>query len=62
MAEQSIVVITGATSGIGQLAAIEFAKQGFHLVLTARSNAKAKEAEELIKTATPDAPIDFFFR
>jgi len=61
MVEQSIVVITGATSGIGQLAAIEFAKRGFHLVLTARSSAKAKEAEELIKAAAPDTSLDFFF-
>jgi len=61
MMEQSVVVITGATSGIGQLAAIEFAKQGFHLVLSARSDFKAKSAEELIKTAAPDATIDFFF-
>lgn len=30
-----IVVITGATSGLGQLAALELAKRGMQLVLTA---------------------------
>ena len=35
------IVITGATSGIGQRAAIALARQGAHLVLTARSQARA---------------------
>lgn len=38
-----IVVITGATSGLGQLVAIELAKRGTHLVLTARNKERAEE-------------------
>lgn len=53
-----VVVITGATSGIGQLAAIELARRGTHLVLTARSRARAEETLRLIRQETPQAVVD----
>jgi short-subunit dehydrogenase len=37
MFKKNIVVITGATNGIGQIAAIKLAKLGVRLVLTSRS-------------------------
>ena len=56
-----IIVLTGATSGIGQLAAIELARRGSHLVLTARSEARAAAARAAILAAVPRARIDFHF-
>ena len=61
MSTNQIVVITGATNGLGQLVASELAKQGAHLVLTARSKKKAEATERIIKNITPKAEIDFFF-
>lgn len=55
------VVITGATNGLGQLVAIELAKQGAHLVLPARSMSKAEATKKMIKSIVPKAEIDLFF-
>jgi NAD(P)-dependent dehydrogenase (short-subunit alcohol dehydrogenase family) len=61
MSTYPIVVVTGATSGLGQLAAIELAKRGTQLVLTARNEKRAETATSIIKDAAPAAKIDFFF-
>ncbi|NHC41545.1 SDR family NAD(P)-dependent oxidoreductase [Bacillus sp. MM2020_1] len=61
MSEYPIIVMTGATSGIGQIAAIEIAKYGAHLVLTARNKERAKATEKLIKEASPNTEVDFYF-
>ncbi|MDF2594937.1 MAG: short-chain dehydrogenase [Clostridia bacterium] len=57
----SIAVITGATSGLGQLVAIELAKRGTQLVLTARNEKRAETAKTIIKDLVPNAKIDFFY-
>ncbi|BAX81872.1 SDR family oxidoreductase [Labilibaculum antarcticum] len=46
---QKIVVITGASSGIGKALAFEFASRGSKIVLAARSLDKLKEVEKGIK-------------
>ncbi|MGF9698536.1 SDR family NAD(P)-dependent oxidoreductase [Paenibacillus sp. MABNR03] len=56
-----IIVITGATSGLGQLAAMELAKRGAHLVLTARSEERAEATRKKIKEIVPSAKVNFFF-
>jgi NAD(P)-dependent dehydrogenase (short-subunit alcohol dehydrogenase family) len=56
-----IAVITGATSGLGQLAAIELAKLGTQLVLTARSKERAVTTRNRIKDFSPNAKVDFFY-
>ncbi|WP_339279666.1 SDR family NAD(P)-dependent oxidoreductase [Paenibacillus sp. FSL H3-0329] len=56
-----IIVITGATSGLGQLVALEMAKQGDHLVLTARSKTRSEATEKMIKESVPAVEISFFY-
>ncbi|MDR3542651.1 MAG: SDR family NAD(P)-dependent oxidoreductase [Desulfosporosinus sp.] len=56
-----IVVITGATSGLGQLVAIELVKRGTHLVLTARSKKRAETTKKMLKDISPKTEVDFFY-
>ena len=53
-------LLTGATNGIGQAAAIELAQAGYRLLLTARSEQKAAQTERQIKARTPGADIHWF--
>jgi len=61
MSKQPIAIITGATSGIGQLTAIELAKRGMQLVLTARNEKRAEITRNKIKEISPNTKTDFFF-
>ncbi|ULL16991.1 SDR family NAD(P)-dependent oxidoreductase [Paenibacillus sp. H1-7] len=61
MSTKATVVITGATSGLGQLVALELGKRGFDLVLTARSKERAEAARKRIETSAPSAKVDFFY-
>jgi NAD(P)-dependent dehydrogenase (short-subunit alcohol dehydrogenase family) len=49
------VVITGATSGIGEIAAIRLAEQGARIVFTARDQARADDTMAALKKANPGA-------
>jgi len=51
--------LTGATSGIGQAAAISLAEQGYALFLTARNENKAETTTRRIKDKVPDAQINW---
>ncbi|MEU8607796.1 SDR family NAD(P)-dependent oxidoreductase [Actinoplanes sp. NPDC048791] len=51
-------VLTGATSGLGELAAIELARRGFALVLIARSSARAAATRARIDSAAPGTVVD----
>lgn len=61
MPQRTKVLITGATDGIGQLAAIELARRGADLILTARSQSKAATTRALIEAAAPGAGVDVFY-
>lgn len=49
------VIITGATSGIGEVAAIRLAEQGARIVFTARDKARADDTMAALKKANPGA-------
>jgi len=49
------VVITGATSGIGEVAAIRLAEQGARIVFTARDQARADDTRAALEKANPNA-------
>src|SRR6266567_6672424 len=53
------VVMTGATSGIGEVAAIRLAEQGARIVFTARDEKRA--AATLAKLKVANAPADHLF-
>jgi retinol dehydrogenase-12 len=54
------VVVTGATNGIGEAAAVELAKRGNRVGLVARNAKKAEATRARIADAAPDAAVDVF--
>ena len=44
-----IVLITGATAGIGKATALKFAENGYHLIITGRRKSNLEELSEFIK-------------
>lgn len=61
MNKPTTVAITGATSGLGQLVAIELLKRNAHLVLTARNKERAGATLKILKGINPKANVDFFY-
>ncbi len=55
MIEKSVIVITGASSGIGEATAWKFAQQGYRVVLAARRFDRLKVLAEKIKADGGDA-------
>ena len=60
MRTPATIVITGATSGLGRLAAIALAKQGVRLGITARSQQRADATRTEIQLAAPGTVVDLF--
>lgn len=54
------MIVTGATNGIGQAAAVELARRGAHLGLVARNPDKAAATAGLVRHAAPEATVDVF--
>jgi NAD(P)-dependent dehydrogenase (short-subunit alcohol dehydrogenase family) len=51
-------VVTGATSGLGEATAVELARHGAHVVLTARDAARGGRASESVLRAAPGASVE----
>ncbi|GAB3738799.1 SDR family oxidoreductase [Hymenobacter agri] len=56
--QNQIALVTGATSGIGQVTATELAKMGAHVVILARNADKAATAQQEIKAAAGHDHVD----
>ena len=46
--ENQVVIITGASSGIGEACAIEYAKKGANLVIAGRNQEKLEQVSDII--------------
>jgi NAD(P)-dependent dehydrogenase (short-subunit alcohol dehydrogenase family) len=60
MNTRPVVIITGATNGLGRMAALELARWGAHLGVVARSQAKVDELRREIELVAPGTPVDAF--
>jgi len=60
MDTRPVVVITGATNGLGRLAALDLARSGAHLGIVARSQRKVDELRREIQQVAPGTPVDSF--
>lgn len=56
--QQQIILVTGATSGIGKVTATELAKRGAHLVILARNAEKAAVAQREISAVAGHSRVD----
>lgn len=54
-----VVLITGATNGIGEEAALQLAKMGATVVVHGRSEARAKDSIARIQQAVPNAAVSY---
>ena len=54
-----LAVVTGANSGIGWNTALELARAGAEVILTARTKAKGQDAVDRIRRQLPQAKVRF---
>ncbi len=58
--KNKIILITGATSGIGKVTSTELAKAGAHIIIIARNKEKAISTQQEIAKETGNNNIDIF--
>jgi NAD(P)-dependent dehydrogenase (short-subunit alcohol dehydrogenase family) len=56
--QDKIILVTGATSGIGEVTARELARRGAHVILLARNRQKAERTQQEIIAATGNKQVD----
>lgn len=54
------IIITGATSGIGEAAAYKIAEKGYNIILVARNSEKGKSLVEKLKDKFPKNEFSFY--
>jgi NAD(P)-dependent dehydrogenase (short-subunit alcohol dehydrogenase family) len=57
--EDKLVLITGATEGVGKQTAIQLAEKGFNIVMMVRNKAKAEQTIKEISAKAPSAKVDY---
>src|SRR5271169_6267482 len=60
MDSRPVVVITGATNGLGRLVALDLARSGAHLGIVARSQRRVDELRRDIEQVATGTPVDSF--
>jgi len=60
MNTRPVVIITGATNGLGRLAALDLARRPVRLGVVARSAAKVDDLRQEIETVAKGTPVDAF--
>ncbi|MCU1683825.1 MAG: Short-chain dehydrogenase [Amycolatopsis sp.] len=60
MNPRPVVILTGATNGLGRLVALDLAQRRVHLGIVARSAAKADALRQEIEAVAPGTPVDAF--
>ena len=58
MGKRKRILITGATSGIGSVAALELVKRGHHVIIHGRNEAKAQFTKKEILAKVPGGVVD----
>ena len=56
--QDKIILVTGATSGIGEVTARELARQGAHVIILARNAEKAQKTRHALIAATGNERVD----
>ncbi|MFD5030125.1 SDR family NAD(P)-dependent oxidoreductase [Streptomyces sp. NPDC058220] len=59
--DRPIAVITGATSGLGRITALELARRGYRIGAVARSRSKAEALLGQLRSASADVRADIFY-
>ncbi|GAA3709406.1 SDR family NAD(P)-dependent oxidoreductase [Nonomuraea antimicrobica] len=59
--DRPVAVITGATSGLGRITALELAARGHRIGVVARSRPKADALVSDLRTVAADVPVDVFY-
>ena len=59
MLDHKKVLITGATDGIGRIAALELAKQKAHVILVGRNQQKTEECVRQIRAESDNPKVDY---
>ena len=58
--QNKICLVTGATSGIGKVIALELARMGAHVIITGRSKEKCENSISYIKEETKNVNLEYF--
>lgn len=58
--QNQLIMVTGATDGLGKAVALELARRGAWVIIHGRSDERGERAMEEIRAEVPDARLEFF--